>query len=101
MFAKVIIDQDAKALDRVFEYIIPQGLDINVGERVYVPFGNHVLQGYVIETSDSCEYDEGKLKQIISSIDEQPVIKHELLDLMHFMVKKNHLKYSSTFLSQK
>ncbi|MBQ8444480.1 MAG: DEAD/DEAH box helicase family protein, partial [Clostridia bacterium] len=96
MFAKVIIDQDAKALDRVFEYKIPDELEISIGERVYVPFGSRVLQGYVIERSNVCEYDEGKLKNIISSIDDQPVIKKELLDLMHFMVKKNHLKYSST-----
>ena len=98
MFAKVIIDQDAKALDRVFEYKIPDELEISIGERVYVPFGSRVLQGYVIERSNVCEYDEGKLKNIISSIDDQPVIKKELLDLMHFMVKKNHLKYSSTLI---
>lgn len=96
MFAKVIIDQDAKALDRVFEYKIPEDLDLNVGARVYVPFGSRVLQGYVIDLNENCEYDEGKLKSIISTLDEQPVIKRELLDLMHFMVKKNHLKYSST-----
>lgn len=96
MFAKVIIDQDAKALDRVFEYIIPQDMQISVGHRVYVPFGNRVLQGYVIEISDSCEYDQTKLKNIISAVDQEAVIKKELLDLMHFMVRKNHLKYSST-----
>lgn len=96
MFAKVIIDQDAKALDRVFEYIIPENLAANVGHRVYVPFGNRVLQGYIIDISDTCEYDESKLKSIISCIDEEAVIKKEMLSLMHYMVKKNHLKYSST-----
>ncbi|MBE7073483.1 MAG: primosomal protein N' [Clostridiales bacterium] len=96
MFAKVIIDQDAKALDRVFEYIIPEETDIDVGARVYVPFGSRILQGYVIKISGACEYDQSKLKSIISAIDEQSVIKKELLALMHFMVKKNHLKYSST-----
>ena len=94
MFAKVIIDQDAKALDRVFEYTIPQDMQISVGHRVYVPFGNRVLQGYVIEISDNCEYDQTKLKNIISAVDQEAVIKKELLELMHFMVRKNHLKYS-------
>ena len=95
MFAKVIIDQDAKALDRVFEYVIPNDIHLDVGARVYVPFGNRILQGYVIEISVACEYDQSKLKAIISAVDEQSVIKKELLDLMHFMVKKNHLKYSN------
>lgn len=63
MFAKVIIDQDAKALDKIFEYIIPDNLDIDVGMRVYVPFGNRVLQGFVIGVEETCEYDENKLKR--------------------------------------
>ena len=95
MFAKIIIDQDAKALDRVFEYIVPDDMQIDIGDRVYVPFGSRVLQGFVIELAKTCEYDESKLKKIISKLDEFSVIKSQMISLMHFMVKKNHLKYSS------
>ena len=34
MYAQVIIDQDAKALDKEFEYRVPTGLNIEVGMRV-------------------------------------------------------------------
>ena len=95
MFAKVIIDQDAKALDRVFEYIVPEDIDAHAGNRVYVPFGNRILQGYIVELSDSCEYDQSKLKKIISLIDDFVVIKSEHLALMNFMAEKNHLKLAS------
>lgn len=95
MFAKVIIDQDAKALDKIFEYIIPDNLDIDVGMRVYVPFGNRVLQGFVVGVKETCEYDKNKLKKIISKIDDFSAIKKELLALMEFMSKKNHLKLAS------
>lgn len=95
MFAKIIIDQDAKALDKVFEYIVPDNLDIVVGMRVYVPFGSRVLQGFVIGLDEHCEYDESKLKKIISKIDDFPAIKEEMLALMQFMAKKNHLKLAS------
>ncbi len=95
MFAKVIIDQDVKALDKVFEYIIPDNLNINVGMRVYVPFGQRILQGFVIDINNSCEYDENKLKKIISKIDDFSAIKPEMIDLMHYMAKKNHLKLAS------
>ena len=63
MYAKVIIDQDAKALDRVFEYIVPDDLDIVTGMRVYVPFGSRILQGFVVDLCDRCEYDPSKLKK--------------------------------------
>ena len=94
-FAKVIIDQDAKALDKVFEYIVPQEMSIEVGMRVYVPFGKRVLQGFVVGLSDSCDYDESKLKAIISMIEDFSAIKKEMLELMKFMAKKNHLKLAS------
>lgn len=95
MFAKVIIDQDAKALDKIFEYIIPENVDIAVGCRVYVPFSSRILQGFVIGISDKCEYDENKLKRIISVVDPLPAIKGQMLDVMNFMAKKNHLTLAS------
>ena len=95
MFAEIIIDQDTKALDRVFEYIVPEELEINVGMRVYVPFGSRILQGYVIGLKETCDYDQSKLKKIISKIEDFSAIKNEMLELMRFMAEKNHLKLAS------
>lgn len=94
-FAKVIIDQDAKAIDREFEYIIPDDLDLSQGERVNVPFGNRTLQGFVVEIKDTAEYDVKKLKKIISRIDNFAVIKKEMLELMKYMAEHLHLKLAS------
>ncbi len=95
MFAEIIIDQDAKALDRVFEYIIPDYLNLSVGMRVYIPFGKRIMQGYVIKIKDNCNYDRSKLKEIISKIEDFSAIKKEMLELMQFMAEKNHLKLAS------
>lgn len=95
MYAQVIIDQDAKALDRVFEYIIPDDMDLSIGMRVYVPFGSRVLQGFIIGIDKNCEYDKAKLKSIISKIEDFSAIKPEMLKLMEFMADKNHLKLAS------
>lgn len=94
-FAKVVIDQDAKAIDREFEYIIPEELDVKLGERVNVPFGSRVLQGFVVGESDTSSYDEHKLKSILSTVDGFPVIKKEMLALMNYMAEKLHLKLAS------
>ncbi len=96
MFAQVIIDQDVKAIDKIFEYNIPSNMSILVGMRVYVPFGKRVLQGYVISISEDCSYDKNKVKDIISPIDQFPAIKKQMLEVMQFMVKKNHLTMAST-----
>ena len=95
MFAKIIIDQDAKALDKVFEYKIPQDMSVEVGERVIVPFGNRYLQGFIVGFEEACQYDESKLKFIERKIENFAVIKKEMLELMFHMADKLHLKLAS------
>ncbi len=95
MFANVIIDQDSKALDKVFEYRIPNELKIEKGMRVLVPFGTRILQGFVVDINENCEYDANKIKRIISVVEDFACIKPEMLDLMKFMCKKYHLRLTS------
>lgn len=95
MFAKIIIDQDAKALDKVFEYKIPEDMNVEVGERVLVPFGNRRLQGFIVAIEDTCEFDESKVKEIANKIEDFAVIKKEMLELMFYMAEKLHLKLAS------
>ncbi len=95
MFAKIIIDQDAKALDKVFEYEIPDDFHVEVGMRVIVPFGSRRLQGFVVGISDKCEFDSSKIKPIQNIVENFAVIKKEMLDLMFYMADKMHLKLAS------
>ena len=41
MIAEVLIDTNAKELNRTFDYLVPEGLEeaAQVGARVVVPFG--------------------------------------------------------------
>ncbi len=95
MFAEVIIDQDVKALDKVFDYAIAGDMDVKKGMRVYVPFGKRTLQGFVIGLKEKSELTPNKIKPIISIIDEQPVIKEEMLILMQYMCSEFHLRQTS------
>ena len=42
MFAEIIINSNARALNRIFDYIVPIEFEnkIKIGSRVFVPFGN-------------------------------------------------------------
>jgi len=89
MYAKVIIEYGAKAVDREFTYIIPEHLvsKVRVGHRVLVPFNNKNIEGFVLGISN--DYNDGyELKEIIDICDEKPVINEEMLYLGNEIQKR-------------
>lgn len=88
--AEVIVDISTSSIDKVFDYECNE--NIKVGQRVFVPFGKQTIQGFVINIKDNTNFDLGKLKKVISSIEEEIVILPELVDLMKDMQKKFHLR---------
>lgn len=85
-FAKVIIDIKHTNIDQSYDYIIPFNLieDIEVGMRVYVPFGSQNRIGYVIKILDE---STAATKEIIELIDEKSVINDELIKMKEHMMK--------------
>lgn len=82
MYANVIIQYGNKAVDREFTYIVPISFrnKISVGHRVKVLFNNREIEGFVLSLFDSYngEYD---LNEIISLVDEKPILNKEMLYL--------------------
>ena len=95
MFASVIIDQDTKALDKVFDYRVPPDIKIEKGDRVLVSFGARMMQGFVVDLKENTSFDEKKVKDIVAKLDDEPIIKSEMLSLMNFMCNKFHLRLTS------
>lgn len=56
MIAEVIVDVAAHQTDRVFEYHIPDDLDVEIGSRVVVPFGRRKVQGFVVAVKKSSDF---------------------------------------------
>jgi primosomal protein N' (replication factor Y) (superfamily II helicase) len=83
MIAKVIVDVPSQAVDRMFDYSVPDSLakTLVVGCRVHVPFANRPVQGFVAELSDSTEVPEHKLKPVTEQLDLVPPLTEELLQL--------------------
>lgn len=93
MFAKVIIDISHEKLDKPFDYIIPDSLidAVQVGSRVNIPFGrgNREIKGYVIDITDSSDFEPSRMKEIIS-IDEKDIeAEGQLIELAWWM-KENY-----------
>lgn len=86
-YARIIVDISQEKLDKTFEYRIPERLknQITVGMQVNVPFGNRQIKGYVVELTDEVEYDEEKLKDILT-IDKSSIpIESHLIALAGWM----------------
>jgi len=49
-YAEVSVNSPV-ARRRAFSYAIPPGLEVGVGQAVWVPFGDRQLQGVVLELS--------------------------------------------------
>ena len=81
MYADVLVEYGAKALDRTFTYIIPKELkgSIKVGIKVVVPFGNTTINGFVIKIKEISETTN--LKEIIEIPKQNFILNEELLSL--------------------
>jgi len=91
MFAKVIVGLNNPAMDRMFDYRVPEGMTAGQGVRVIVPFGrrNAKTEGYVISLSEKTDVPEEKIKSIIEVLDEgKPTFTPELLELAKWMQER-------------
>lgn len=98
-FADIIVDISHEAIDRTFQYKIPEELEgqIRIGMSVSIPFGrgNNLRKGYVIGFSDTPEIDEEKLKYINDIEKKDVAIESTLIELAAF-IKDN---YGSTMIN--
>ena len=87
MYVSVLTQIGVKAVDQTFFYHVPKLLEnnIKIGVRVRIPFGNMILDGFVLGISDNSSYDNSKIKDIINVIDEEPVLNKEMLLLGKYM----------------
>ncbi len=99
LYADVIIDISHEAIDRAFQYVIPEDLiqDVKIGCQVNIPFGrgDTSRKGYVIDITDHTDYDRTKLKAINSVSMEGVAASGRLLALAGW-IKEN---YGSTMIN--
>ena len=88
MIAEVILNSNAKQLNRVFDYQIPESLTskVKIGSRVFVPFSNRkaLEDGFVVNIKQSSPY---KVKEIVSA-DTSKYIDDNRILLAKWMAKR-------------
>ena len=88
MFVEVIINNNAKALNRVFDYKVPEELEnvVHVGSRVSIPFGNNKSSddGFVINIKNKSDF---KCKDILK-VTEENSLNENNIELARLMARK-------------
>ncbi|MEK7353949.1 MAG: hypothetical protein AABZ77_05535, partial [Chloroflexota bacterium] len=81
-YAEVCVNSPI-AQRRTFSYSIPPGLNIEAGQAVFVPFGSRLLQGVVLELTDTPAVEE--TKDIIGLIEPKPVLSPAYVALAYWL----------------
>lgn len=96
MIAEVILNSNAKDLDRTFDYEIPKDMQykIKIGSRVLVPFGKRKIleEGFVVNIKETTEF---KTKEIVK-IEENPFIDESKIKLAKWISKRYFANFSDS-----
>ena len=90
MYAEVIINSNAKDLNRIFDYIVPINIEetIKIGARVSVPFGkgSKLADGFVINFKENSEFANKEIAkiEIENSLTEENIILAKLMARKYF-----------------
>ena len=89
LYADIIIDISIEAMDKTFQYRIPEELreQAVIGARAIVPFGkgNKTRKGYIIGLSTEPKFDPMRTKDIIGIPDKSLQIEGKLISLAFWM----------------
>lgn len=95
-YAGVIVDISLEKLDRVFDYKIPAHLEamVHPGVPVWIPFGmgNRRIKGFVVNLSDTCSYEECKVKELSGVCEGAIPVEGQLIELAAWI----HDRYGCT-----
>ncbi len=81
-FAQVAVNLP---LNDVFDYSVPLALQdfVQIGKRVWIPFRNRTIVGFIVGLSSSTEIS--RTKDIKSIIDKEPILSLEILKLTRWI----------------
>ncbi len=98
-YADIIVDISHEAIDRSFQYRVPDQLlgKLGIGSVVNIPFGNgnRVRTGYVVGFSDQPMFDEARIKEIAGVREGAVPVEASLIALASFIRER----YGSTMIN--
>ena len=84
MIAKIAVSAATFAIDKPYSYRVPEGMELQPGQRVQLPFGrgNRRTEGVVLSLETG---DESRLKCVERVLDQAPILTKQQLQLAAFI----------------
>ena len=93
LYADIIVDISHEKLDKTFQYRVPETLreQVEPGSRVVIPFGNgnRLIKGYVIGVGEKCQFDPGKIKDIVGIPEKENGVEDKMIALAAW-IRRNY-----------
>ena len=92
MIAKIAVSAANFAIDKPYSYRIPEGMMLQPGQRVQLPFGrgNRRCEGIVLAVESG---EEAGLKAVETCLDSDPILSHRQLRLAAFLRERYFCTY--------
>lgn len=89
-YCEVIVEIANEQVDRVFTYRVPEGLRLEPGTRVLVPFGPRRVEGYVIRLLPHCDLPEARVKDVQGALEDYPALLPHMMELALWIRRQAH-----------
>ncbi|MFA7399589.1 MAG: primosomal protein N' [Sideroxydans sp.] len=86
-------------LSTLFDYKVNGEMQLEIGQRVVVPFGRKQVVGIAMEWTEQSELDVARIKSVVRVLDEVPPLSSETLALLRFCSDYYHYPLGMTVLS--
>ena len=90
--AKVYIEYGSLKVNRPFDYLVPENINITKGVRVFINFNHAKIVGYVVDVYETHKSEEElndefgyELKYIEKVLDDKPLINDEIEEIVHYL----------------
>ena len=96
MIAHVIVDVIHTNVAKPFSYLIPDGMQVEIGMRVHVPLGSRKVDGIVSAITADCDIPVEKLKPIVRCLDPFPAVLPHMMALAEELAQEDHCPLAET-----
>jgi primosomal protein N' (replication factor Y) len=93
----VSVVPDVSGIDRVFDYLVPEGLDLGIGDIVRVPLHGRKVKGWVVGILGESSVESDKLKPVIARIGCGP--SESVVDLARWTAERWCGRWRSTLVA--
>ena len=96
MYCQVIVDIVHENVAHTFTYAVPEGMNLQPGQRVAVPFGAREKEGCVISLSEETDFDPARVRPVLRPLEDYPAILPPLMELAREMAETSHCPLAET-----